>query len=96
MEMLKWSIALTVVFTVSGCVYTPRVVETYTPECPKPRKHVNIEKDKVQQFLDCENEGCIAYPLMAGFVSAGTFIVSATVAGVGNAAYWTEHQLSCN
>ena len=93
----KCSISLTLLAVLlQGCVYTPRVVETYTPECAEPRRHVEIEKEQVKQFLDCSNEGCLAYPIAAGFVSAGTYVASATFATVGNVAYWADHKIACN
>lgn len=96
MTVRSLSILASALLVCQGCVYTPRVVETYAPECPEPEKKVVVDKDVVQAWPECENVGCLGSALLVGTVSAGTYLVSNTVAVTGNLGYWVGHQLDCN
>ena len=43
----------------------------------------------------CNNEGCIGQFISAGFVTAGSAIVSGSIVIASNIAYWFEKQQNC-
>jgi hypothetical protein len=85
-----------VTLALQACVYSPQVVESYRPECPEPRKRMEIRKDDFGEWMDCHGGDCLSYGVAAGFVSAGSFVVTTTVAAASNVAYWAEYELACD
>lgn len=80
---------------VTACVYTPSTVHVYDKECDIRVREAQLDVSQMNSLGQCSNEGCIGQVISAGFVSAGSAIVSGSIVIVANIAYWFEKQQSC-
>lgn len=81
---------------VSGCIYVPKTVHRYDEACQILIREAELDRSSVGQISRCEDEGCIGAVLQAGFVSAGSAIISGSIVLVSNVAYWIEKEANCN
>jgi hypothetical protein len=55
----------------------------YDPACGIIKRHMTLQTNQVEAFVGCRNEGCVELLVLAGVVSAATFVVSGSIAVVG-------------
>jgi len=79
----------------SGCVVVPVTRDVYDPNCRLMRREVTLEAAVLGQFHSCNGQDCAALLAALGIVSAATLVVSGSMAVVGNAVYWLEHEANC-
>ena len=80
-----------------GCIFLPEVTETEEPDCGEPRKRVKVESASISEIEECDGAAYAGCMLLGGvIVWPASAIVTGTVATVGNAAYWIEHQVECS
>jgi len=79
----------------AGCVYAPRTVSVYDPDCQIVTRHMVLDGQQVAAIARCHNEGCLALLVTMGAVSAVTAVVSGSVVVVGNVVYWFEKRSQC-
>jgi hypothetical protein len=56
---------------------------------------MTLQTNQVEAFVGCRNEGCVELLVLAGVVSAATFVVSGSIAVVGDVVYWLEAKSQC-
>ena len=95
MQTTTRCLALSVVTSLSACVYVPRTTMVYDFECKVMAKHLVLEGGQVAAIQHCENQGCIALVVGASVVTAATIVVSGSIVVVGNMAYWLERKSRC-
>ena len=86
---------LVVALALPGCVAVPRTVEAYDPECRVAVRRVVLDEAQVGAIAGCANQGCVALIVGASVVTAASYIVSGTIAVVGNVAYEVERRMQC-
>lgn len=79
----------------AGCVFVPETTASYDHGCGVVQKHMTLKSYQLNAFVSCHNEGCVELLVVAGAVSATTFVVSGSVAVVGDAVYWLEAKSQC-
>ncbi|MBI5721191.1 MAG: hypothetical protein HZC37_26270 [Burkholderiales bacterium] len=79
----------------AGCVVVPVTRDVYDPDCRLMRREVTLEAAVLGQFHSCSGQECAALLATLGVVSAATLVVSGSLAVVGNAVYWLEHEANC-
>lgn len=79
----------------AACVYAPRTVTVYDPDCRIETRHMVLDSEQVATIAHCRNEGCLALLAAMGAVSAATAVVSGSVVVVGNVVYWFEKRTQC-
>lgn len=79
----------------AGCVYTPRSVTLYDPDCRIQTRQMVLDERQVGVIGRCHNEGCVAALVVFGAVSAATAVVSGSIVVVGNVVYWFEKRSNC-
>jgi hypothetical protein len=79
----------------AGCVYAPRTVTVYDPDCRIVTRHMVLDAQQVGAIGHCSNEGCLTLLVAMGAVSAVSAVVSGSVVVVGNVMYWFEKRSSC-
>ena len=73
------------------------MTEPEEPDCDEPRKRVKVESASISEIEDCDGAAYAGCMLLGGvLVWPASAIVTGTVATVGNAAYWVEHQVECS
>ena len=82
-------------WALSGCIYAPRTVSVYDPDCQIVTRHMVMDGEQVAAIAHCHNEGCLTLLVAMGAVSAVTAVVSGSVVVVGNVVYWFEKQTRC-
>jgi hypothetical protein len=87
--------ALAWVAGLSACVYAPRTVTVYDPDCQIVTRHMVLDGQQVAAIGHCHNEGCLAVLVAMGAVTAVTVVVSGSVVVVGNVVYWFEKRSQC-
>jgi len=78
-----------------GCIYLPTTTAEYDPACGIIKRHMSLQANQVEAFVGCQNEGCLELLVLAGVVSATTFVVSGSIAVVGDVVYWLEAKGQC-
>lgn len=79
----------------AACVVVPVTRDVYDPDCRLMRREVTLEAAVLGQFHSCSGQECTALLATLGVVSAATLVVSGSLAVVGNAVYWLEHEANC-
>lgn len=92
---MKGLAAAAVALSLWGCVYAPRTVSVYDPDCQIVTRHMVLDGQQVAAIAHCHNEGCLALLVTMGAVSAVTAVVSGSVVVVGNVVYWFEKRSQC-
>lgn len=87
--------AAVVALVLQGCVYAPRTVSVYDPDCQIVTRHMVLDGQQVAAIAHCHNEGCLTLLVAMGAVSAVTAVVSGSVVVVGNVVYWFEKHTQC-
>jgi hypothetical protein len=97
MTPIRNSLVLTVcALLLQGCIFLPEVTETQEPDCAEPRKRVSIESSSISEIEECDGVAYAGCMMLGGVIIwPASAIVTGTVATVGNAAYWVEHQVEC-
>ena len=93
--MLIRSAILAATAALAACVFLPETTTSYDHGCGVVQKHMTLKSYQVGAFVSCRNEGCVELLVVAGAVSATTFVVSGSVAVVGDAVYWLEAKSQC-
>ena len=88
-KILKLSWVL-VIFFVSGCFYVPKIEENKNENCELVTKRMTIEN--LGEFPQGCNDECL---LVALGVATTSYIVSGSIAVVGNTVLWIEKQGRC-
>jgi len=78
-----------------SCIYLPMTTSEYDPACGVIKRHMSLQTNQVEAFVGCHNEGCAELLVLAGVVSATTFVVSGSIAVVGDIVYWLEAKSQC-
>jgi len=78
-----------------SCIYFPMTTTEYDPACGIIKRHMSLQTNQVEAFVGCQNEGCVELLALAGVVSAATFVVSGSIAVVGDVVYWLEAKSQC-
>jgi len=78
-----------------SCIYLPMTTSEYDPACGIIKRHMTLQTNQVEAFVGCRNEGCVELLVLAGVVSAATFVVSGSIAVVGDVVYWLEAKSQC-
>ncbi len=79
-----------------GCVFVPRTVEIYDPECQLLARQMVLESSVVLNTLHhCGGDMCAAVLVGAGVVTAASLVVSGSIAIIGNVVYWFESRGRC-
>ena len=92
---MKNLLVISALIAVTGCVYTPKTVSVYDEECDIVVKEMRLESHQIESLTACESDNCYASVLGAGFLSAGSAIVSGSIVITANIAYWFEKQAQC-
>ena len=71
-----------------GCLFLPQSTTRY-------ENHMTLQAYQVAAFGGCRNEGCAELLVLAGAVSAASFVVSGSVVVVGEVVYWLEAKGRC-
>ncbi|WP_235943438.1 hypothetical protein [Zoogloea dura] len=79
----------------SGCLFLPQSTTRYDPACGILENHMTLQAYQVAAFGGCRNEGCAELLVLAGAVSAASFVVSGSVVVVGEVVYWLEAKGRC-
>lgn len=79
----------------AGCVFLPQTTIGYDPACGVVQRHMTLQPYQVGVFVGCQNEGCIELLVAAGVISAASFVVSGSIAVVGDVVYWLEAKHRC-
>jgi len=79
----------------SGCVFYPQTTLQHNPTCDAIQRHMKLNSTQVEAFVGCHDRGCAELLLLAGVVSAASFVVSGSIAVVGDIVYWFEAQAQC-
>lgn len=87
------SAALTCIL--GGCLFLPQSTTRYDPACGILENHMSLQAYQVAAFGGCRNEGCAELLVLAGAVSAASFVVSGSVVVVGEVVYWLEAKGRC-
>lgn len=93
--MILKRLAAALSLVLAGCVYAPRTVSVYDPDCQIVTRHMVLDGQQVAAIAHCHNEGCLALLVTMGAVSAVTAVVSGSVVVVGNVVYWFEKRTQC-
>jgi hypothetical protein len=83
------------VWVLAACVVVPVTRDVYDADCRMMRREVTLEAAAVAQFYSCGGQECAAMLVAIGVVSAATLVVSGSIAVVGNAVFWLEHEANC-
>ena len=78
-----------------GCVFYPQTITEYNPACDTIQRHMKLNSTQVEAFIGCHDRGCAELLVLAGVVSAATFVISGSIAVVGDVVYWLEAQGQC-
>lgn len=78
-----------------GCLFLPQSTTRYDPACGILENHMSLQAYQVAAFGGCRNEGCAELLVLAGAVSAASFVVSGSVVVVGEVVYWLEAKGRC-
>lgn len=78
-----------------GCLFLPQSTTRYDPACGILENHMTLQAYQVAAFGGCRNEGCAELLVLAGAVSAASFVVSGSVVVVGEVVYWLEAKGRC-
>lgn len=78
-----------------GCLFLPQSTTRYDPGCGILENHMTLQAYQVAAFGGCRNEGCAELLVLAGAVSAASFVVSGSVVVVGEVVYWLEAKGRC-
>lgn len=78
-----------------SCIFVPRTTQRYDPACGITERHMTLDAYQVGAFGGCRNEGCAELLVLAGAVSAASFVVSGSVVVVGEVVYWLEARGRC-
>ena len=84
---LTWFLVL---FFVSGCFYLPKFEESKNDNCELVTKKMTIEN--IGEFPQGCNDECL---LIALGVATTSYIVSGSIAVVGNTVHWIEKKGRC-
>lgn len=87
--------ALLLPLALAACVYSPRTVTIYDPDCRIHARHMVLDAEQVAMIGRCYNDGCLVALVAFGAVSAVTAVVSGSIVVVGNVAYWFEKRSNC-
>ncbi|MEO8297926.1 MAG: hypothetical protein ABI574_08975 [Burkholderiales bacterium] len=87
--------AAALAWALTGCVFAPRTVSVYDPQCQIVTRQMVLDNQQVAAIAHCRNEGCLGLLVAMGAVSAVTAVVSGSVVVVGNVAYWFEKRSLC-
>ncbi len=79
----------------SGCIYLPETKSFYNPDCRLFQRQMVLQEHQVGAMFGCQDDGCAAILVLAGAVSAATYIVSGSVVVIGKVVYWLERQAQC-
>lgn len=79
----------------AGCIYAPRTVSVYDPDCRIVSRHMVLDAQQVAAISRCQNEGCLTLLVAMGAVSAVSAVISGSVVVVGNVMYWFEKRSQC-
>ena len=78
-----------------GCVFYPQTTLKYDPACDTLQRHMTLNSTQVEAFVGCHDRACAELLVLAGVVSAASFVVSGSIAVVGDIVYWLEAQAQC-
>ena len=78
-----------------GCVFYPLTTMEYDPECNAIQKHMSLTSTQVEAFIGCHDRGCVELLALAGVISATSFVISGSIAVVGDVVYWLEARQQC-
>jgi len=79
----------------AACVVVPRTESVFDEQCQVMRKQMVLDVQQVAGLGHCSNDGCLTLLVAAGVITAGSAVVSGSIAVVGNVAYWLERQGQC-
>ena len=78
-----------------ACMAMPRTDEVYDKACGVYTHQMTLEVAQVASVSHCANDGCLAWLVAAGAVTAASVVVSGSIVVVGNIVYWAEKQGRC-
>ena len=83
------------VVVLAGCVFYPHTTMEYNPACDTIQRHMKLNSTQVEAFLGCNDRACAELLVLAGVVSAASFVVSGSIAVIGDIVYWLEAKVQC-
>lgn len=79
----------------TGCVFYPHTTMEYNPACDTIQRHMKLNSTQVEAFIGCNDRACAELLVLAGVVSAASFVVSGSIAVIGDIVYWLEAKAQC-
>jgi hypothetical protein len=79
----------------AGCVFSPRTVHVYDPDCRVTHRQMVLEAQQMPVIARCRGDECAALLVVFGAVSAASAVISGSIVVVGNVTYWFEKQTTC-
>jgi len=100
MKLFKKSFIIAVSFVVTSCVFVPVTAEKqkYFDKCKMVTKKLTIEPKIRSRYIDCGKNTAddLAFCLAAaGILAPVSFVVSGSVALIGNTIHWMEYKAGC-
>jgi len=83
------------IVVLGGCVFYPHTTMEYNPACDTIQRHMKLNSTQAEAFVGCHDRGCVELLVLAGVVSAASFVISGSIAVVGDIVYWLESQSQC-
>ncbi len=80
----------------SGCLFLPKTTTDFDPKCRIVTRHMELEAQQMGYIGGCGGgDACLGVLVVMGAVSAGSAVVSGSIAVVGNVVYWLEERGRC-
>ena len=96
MKKIKIITIVIAVLSITGCIYTPRLITVYDDKCKIEVKHMVLDANHIQILSGCTDEDCIIGSiLVAGVLSAGSAVISGSIVVTSNIVYWLEKPNQC-
>ena len=98
MTSLVDTLSKALIFTaiaLGGCVFYPHTTMEYNAACDTVQRHMSLNSAQVEAFVGCHDRGCVELLVLAGVISATSFVISGSIAVVGDVVYWLEARHQC-
>ena len=79
-----------------GCIFLPKTTTDFDSKCQIVTRHVELEAHEMGPIAQCGGgDGCLGVLAVIGAISAGSAVVSGSIAVVGNVVFWLEERGRC-
>jgi hypothetical protein len=81
--------------SLSACIVVPVVDRRAEVPCDLETRQITLDVQQIAALGGCRGDECLAHLVVGGFVFATSFVVSGSVAIVGNTMHWFERTRKC-